>query len=550
MYCLSTTLPRLGLGALMVLLGSGCKSGSSRFASIREPTVTASPVSMRTPAEGLTTSEELTTSELATSADIGYASQKPVVDGTVGPPSSFDVRLASAVSLASQLEAVTTENLAIESGSDVGVSDDPMEVETPPSAELAYSLQGAIATSLTQNPDLVAARGQEQVSSAAVGVAETYIWNPFVQSQIRPGDSRGGEYNYYIWLMQRFELAHQQSFREQSAMSALNQTRWTIHQTELTNIATTTQFYLTALYQRELLVLADQTRDLNEELLGIVDRRYNAGVGSAPQVTTAKVSLRQSQNQSQLASTNFQTALLALRRQLNLSSTEPLTLTDRLPAFTWNPASTFSSSGAQSGFPNDVALRLMADELAEGRPDVLAALSGVNVACANARLAKAAQTPDVQIGPILDKNANGSYDVGARLQRDLFVFNNGRPLTRQRNAEWQQQNRVYTQLKTRASREAETAINRYERARLLAQETRVDLSPFDETMPQDLKDIKSQFEAGQADILMVYATQNALLQERRIYLDSLNEVALSVATVVQSTALPVDRIVTLNDPSF
>ncbi len=550
MNSLSMTLTRLGWGALVLLLGSGCKSGSFRFAAVSDSNVIASPVSLRTPGESLMVREEPNPSKTATTAGRVHLSQKPAVNENVASPSSFEVRLASVISPASQLEAVQSQDLTSESGGHLDVSSEPLAALSLQSAEAAYSLQSAIATSLMQNPDLVAARGQEQVSSAAVGVAETYIWNPFVQSQIRPGDGRGGESNYYIWLMQRFELAHQQSYREQSASSFLNQTRWTIHQTELSNIATTTQFYLTALYQRELLDLTNQTRDLNKDLLGVVDRRYNAGVGSAPQVTTAKVALRQSRNQAQLASTNFQTALLALRRQLNLSPSEPLVLTDRLPSFSWNPAREFSSSGTQSAYSNETAMRLMAEELAEGRPDVLAALAGVSVARANARLAKGAQTPDVQIGPILDKNANGSYDVGARIQRDLFVWNNGRPLTRQRNVEWQQQNRVYTQLKIRASREAETAINRYERARLLAEDTQVDLSPFDQAMPQDLKDIKSQFEAGQADILMVYATQNSLLQERRIYLDSLNELALSAATVIQSTALPVERIVTVTDSSF
>jgi len=189
----------------------------------------------------------------------------------------------------------------------------------------------------------------------------------------------------------------------------------------------------------------------------------------------------------------------------------------------------------------------MAAELVQGRPDVMAALAGVHAASANAHLANAARTPDLQLGPILDKNANGTYDVGVRVQRDLFVFNNGRPLTRQRNAEWQQQNRVYTQLKTRAAREAETAIDRYERARALAKRTKVDLSPFGEKMPDDLKDINAQFQAGQADVLIVYATQNSLLQDRRTYLDSLNELALSATAVVQATAVPVERIVTLAD---
>lgn len=457
----------------------------------------------------------------------------------------------NAVIPVSQVEPVDSQAVSGQSTGLAEVVVDPLASSaaqsTAQSSGLSYSLQDAIATSLTQNPDLIAARGQEQVSNAAVGVAETYIWNPFVQAQIRPSDGQGGQSNYYLWLMQRFELAHQQRFREQSAYSLLNQVRWTIHQSELTNIATTSQLYFTALYQRELHDLAHQTAKLNDDLLGIIERRVKAGVGTAPQLTTAKVAARQSKNQAYLADTNYQTALLALRRQLNFSSDEPLVLTDRLPSFDWHPASEFACGEVQIEASGAAGIQQLATAFAEGRPDVMAALAGVNATCANAQLARAAQRPDVQAGPILDKNANGSYDVGVRLQRDLFVMNNGRPLTRQRNAEWQQQNRVYTQLKTRAAREAETALDRYERARLLAAETKVDLSPFNEKMPADLKDINSQFQAGQADVLIVYATQNALLQDRRTYLDSLNELALSAAAVVQATALPVERIVSVAD---
>ncbi|MEO8268774.1 MAG: TolC family protein, partial [Aureliella sp.] len=312
---------------------------------------------------------------------------------------------ATTVIPASQIEPVDSQDVSARSAVLSEVVIDPLTTLTTQSSGFSYSLQDAIAASLMQNPDLIAARGQEQVSTAAVGVAETYIWNPFLQAQIRPEDGRGGQSNYYLWLMQRFELAHQQKFREQSANSLLYQVRWTIHQTELTNIATTSQFYFTALYQRELLDLAKQTAELNEDLLGIIERRFKAGVGTAPQVTTAKVAARQSSNQAQLANTNYQTALLALRRQLDLSPSEPLTLTDRLPAFSWHPASDFSSGGVKVDVSDATGVQLLAASLVEGRPDVMAALAGKDAACANARLAKAAQTPDVQAGPILDKNA-------------------------------------------------------------------------------------------------------------------------------------------------
>ncbi len=58
------------------------------------------------------------------------------------------------------------------------------------------------------------------------------------------------------------------------------------------------------------------------------------------------------------------------------------------------------------------------------------------------------------------------------------------------------------------------------------------------------------FEAGQADILTVYATQNSLLQEQRTHLDSLNEVAQAAADVTLSAGLPPARLVTTRSREF
>ena len=62
-------------------------------------------------------------------------------------------------------------------------------------------------------------------------------------------------------------------------------------------------------------------------------------------------------------------------------------------------------------------------------------------------------------------------------------------------------------------------------------------------MPSELKEMTSLFEAGQADIIAVLTTQNNLLQERRIYLDLLNQLAQSAATLIQATGLPPNRVI-------
>ncbi|MGD9854871.1 MAG: TolC family protein [Planctomycetaceae bacterium] len=407
------------------------------------------------------------------------------------------------------------------------------------------SLTGVVSASLLQNPDLVAARGQEQVSVAAQGVAETYPWNPFVQSQLLPGTGgdNSTQTSYYFWLMQRFELAHQQRYREEAATALLNQVRWNIHQAELLNVAQTARLYFAAQYQSELYRLANETAELNEKLLGVVQRRFKAGLATSAAVTTAEVAARQSRRQAHLADATYQTAVLAVRQQLNLPVNMPLSMSERLSDYEWHAVTSLEvGTDARSLTTGDSAS--LAAELASGRPDVLAAQSGVSVAFANAELANAARMPDIQAGPILNTFPNGAETLGVRFQMDLPIWNSGKPLAHQRQVEQRQQALVYEQLRTRATLEAQMAIDRYERARRLAQESQVDLSPIADNPPPDLQSIITQFDAGQADVLAVFATQTSLLQDRRTYLDLLNELAQSAAGVVQATAVPLDRLIT------
>ncbi len=343
--------------------------------------------------------------------------------------------------------------------------------------------------------------------------------------------------------MQRFELAHQQRYREQAAAATLNQVRWNIHQAELLNVAQTARLYFAAQYQFELFRLANETAELNDQLLGVVQRRFKAGLATAAAVTTAEVAARQSRRQAHLADATYQAAVLAVRQQLNLPVDMALSLSERLSDYEWHAVASLEV-GADPQKLATVDAAALAAELASGRPDVLAASSGLSAAHANAELANAARIPDIQAGPILNTFPNGAETLGVRFQMDLPVWNSGKPLAHQRRVEQNQQALVYHQLLMRATLEAQMAIDRYERARQLASESQVDLSPIGVNPPPDLQSIISQFEAGQADVLAVFATQSSLLQDRRTYLDLLNELAQSAAAVVQATGVPPERLIT------
>ena len=143
-----------------------------------------------------------------------------------------------------------------------------MVSDRPLSLSASLTLPQSIALALEQNPDLITLRQSENVGSAALGVAQTYPFNPFVQVQATPyQEARSGGPGttyHYVLLMQTIQLAHQQQFREEGAASALNSTRWNIHQAELQNVAQTERLYFNLLYQRGLLELANASHGNNQ----------------------------------------------------------------------------------------------------------------------------------------------------------------------------------------------------------------------------------------------------------------------------------------------
>ena len=276
------------------------------------------------------------------------------------------------------------------------------------SSQQQLSLSDALATSLAANPDLITIRGTANVGAAAVDVAGVYPWNPFVQGQFFPNGkpflpgspgNASGQSNYYIWVMQRFELAHQRRHREDSAVAALGQIRWNIQQAELLNVAQTERLFFTALYQRQLRDLAADAETLSNRLTGVIQRRFKAGLATSVQNINAQVAVRQTRRQRELADAAYQAALLALRQQLGMPASTSLDLSGDLSQYEWFSVSAAACriSGSELSDP-----QILAQEMVEGRPDVLASRSAIAMSQANLSLARAARVPDIQAGPIYD----------------------------------------------------------------------------------------------------------------------------------------------------
>ena len=206
-------------------------------------------------------------------------------------------------------------------------------------APVWLDLLSAIELSLQQNPDLVALRGNERVSEAALGVAQTYPFNPYVQVQATPfqqrPDDRSGPIYHYVLLIQNIQLAHQQRYREEIGSATLNSVRWNIHNAELLNLAQTERLYFTALYLRGVRDLTQTNADLNSQLLSVLQRQLKEGAASGVDVATVRMDNESTQRQARLAETNYQTALLDLKRQLNLPPEAMLELRGDLTKLVW-----------------------------------------------------------------------------------------------------------------------------------------------------------------------------------------------------------------------
>lgn len=405
----------------------------------------------------------------------------------------------------------------------------------------SLSLPESISLGLAQNPDLIAVRQNENVSAAALGVAETYPFNPYVQVQATPYQNQmaagPGTTYHYVLLMQTIQLAHQQRFREEGAEFALNSTRWNIHQAELLNIAQTERLYFTVLYLQGILDLANASHQNNQVLLNTLEKQLDAGQATAADVAIVQIDARSTKQQVRLAKANYETALRDLKRQLGLSPDDPTKIEGDLVSFQWTiPSLALAESNSESR-PNR-RVDLIADRVSV-RPDVMAAQADVDTARAALCLATANKTPDLQIGPYYQRTADGTTFLGLRAHMDIPVMNSGRPLEEQRISEFGQRVTVWQQLKRRAELEAEAAFERYDVAHTALME---DLPDGVSNLPKELENLEQQFVAGEVDVVRVVQARTSIIQNQRVRLDLLNEMAQSAANLTAASAIPLEEM--------
>ena len=416
------------------------------------------------------------------------------------------------------------------------------EVIERPAGDLGLTLEDAIETALRENPSLVALRQDEPVSQAALRVAGSYPYDPSVRVTVQPeprfANGETGSVVNSVEIMQTVEMAHQPRYRCQAGTAQLDRTRWKIVAAELRSVAEAQRRFFAVLYRRKLHELRKSLADLNENLLGVLRRRYDAGLATAADVSLAEMEARSSREQAELTELALQFAVLDLHVYLGLDRNTPLAVDGDIEDWSWLPAEGALMASADS---RESAARLgqipadrTVDRLAASRPDVQSAYADLQAAAAECRLARASQVPNLDIGPVYERNEDETLFWGVAAQMAVPVFGSTRMRAIERETEVRQRQVVLRQLTRQATIEIGTARGQYEHARCLVQRFHAD---SDKDLVRQLRSVEDLFEAGQVDLLRVYAARSQALQVRMDRLQALDTLARAASDLIESSGI-------------
>jgi outer membrane protein, heavy metal efflux system len=420
----------------------------------------------------------------------------------------------------------------------------------PPLGGQSMSLQMALYGALTSNPDLVSLRqGNPLAASAeAVEVARHFptTLNPTAWIDYRPitlippntfgttgsggggssgAGNHGGFYHYgqnyiLVSIRQPVELGHQTSHRYHIAQAAYSQQQWTVLQAELTALVQTYRFFQTAAYRRERFRLAQQLADFNDRLLEALRRRLEANQVQAADFTLARVESRATRQLVKAARQDYLTALADLRNQIGIpegaADAEPLgefTLPAYIP-------------------PIDE--QTMVETALANRPDIRALDAQAAGAASAVNLAKGDRIPTPVIGPQYGMDEAGIQYVGLILVSSLPVWNNGKPLVIQREAEHQRALVAAQQARQRTVAQVRAAVARWNGATDLVN----DSSGLAEELSKDVATMERLFEAGQSDLNRLMQARQRLIQLDNSRLDAVWAATQSQADLLLALGTP------------
>ena len=418
----------------------------------------------------------------------------------------------------------------------------------PAAGGQAMTIQMALYGALTSNPDLITLRQGNALpaSAEAVEVARHFptTLNPTLWIDYRPitlvpngtfgtkspggaSSSQNGFYHFgqdyfYISLRQPIELGHQTTHRYHIAQAAYDQQRWTVVQAELTALVQTYRFFQTAAYRREKYRLAQQLADFNDRLLQSLQRRMAANQVQAADVSLARIESLATRQQVKAARQDYLTALTDLRNQIGIP--ESAGVVEPLGEFT-----------LPSYIP-PVDEQVMVQEALNNRPDIYAARAQIAGTHSAVNLAKGDRIPTPVVGPQYEMDEAGVQYIGFVFITALPIWNNGKPLVLQREAEHRRAVVAFEQAQQRATAQVRAGVAKWNGATELVNES----AGLTKELSASVGVLERLFEAGQSDLTKLMQARQRLIQLENSQLDA----------VWQATQAQADLLLALGTPSL
>jgi outer membrane protein, heavy metal efflux system len=407
------------------------------------------------------------------------------------------------------------------------------------------AMQAALYGAITSNPDLVTMREGNAIaaSAEAVEVARHFptTLNPTLWIDYRPitlvpngtfgttpshGSASGnnfyhyGQDFFYASLRQPIELGHQTTHRYHIAQAAYNQQKWLVVQAELTALVQTYRFFQTAAYRREKYRLAQELADFNDRLQETLQRRMDANQVQPADVALGRVESRATRQQVMVARQDYLTALTDLRNQIGIP--EQAGAFEPLGEFTIPP------------YIPPVDEQVMVQEAIRQRPDIQAAGAQVAGTHSAVKLAQGDRIPTPIIGPEYEMDEAGVQYIGFVLISPIPIWNNGKPLVLQREAEHRRAVVAFKQAQQRAAAQVKAAVAKWNGATELVN----DSAGLSKDLAVEVNKIEKLFDAGTTDLTKLMQARQRLIQLENSRLDAVWQATQAQADLLLALGIP------------
>ena len=404
----------------------------------------------------------------------------------------------------------------------------------------SLSMETALYGTLTSNPDLIALRQGNVASAEAVEVARRFptTLNPTLWVDIRPlvyertppvHLGNGGvipqkldqkDALMYFSLRQPIELGHQTRHRYAIAKAAYDQQRWTVTQAELLALVQTYRFFQTSAYRREKLKTAEQLASFNDRLVQSLQRRLDANQVLAVDLALAQVENEATTQLVEVARQDYATALTDLRNQIGIPET----------AGTAEPLGEFILPGYIPTLDDDALIQTALTS----RPEIFAAKAAVDGARAAISLARGDRIPTPVVGPVYERDEQGTQFFGFVYITPLPIFNSGKSLVRQREAEYHRACVTLDQVRQRTIAQVKAAIVKWNQSNQLVART----DGLTDSLKKQVAIIQRLFDAGQTDLNKLLQARQRLIQLENARLDAVWAATQAQADLLTALGAP------------